>query len=112
MWRTPQAGTTARVSSAKAASAGISAERGRGSGFMAALPVVENLLDRPLEQAGEAEGERQRRIVLPSLDRVHRLARDSEPAAKLRLAPVPLGPQHFETVLHGFPDVHSGVPSR
>src|SRR3954454_14858993 len=114
MWRTPQAGTTARVRRAIAATRAISPRAGRaaGSGVMAALPVVENLLDRPLEQPGEAEGERQRRIVFAGLDRVDRLARHAEPAAKLRLAPVPLGPQHFETVLHCFPDVHRGVLPR
>src|SRR3954454_14782731 len=112
MWRTPQAGTTARVRRAIAATRAISPRAGRaaGSGVMAALPVIENLLDRPLEQAGEPEGQRQRGIVFPGLDRVDRLARDSEPAAKLRLAPVPLGSQHLQTVLHWFPHDHRGVP--
>src|SRR3954468_11365973 len=92
-----QAGTSAsdRIAAAartRSSSAGERRRAGRraGSERTSALrfAVLENLLDRPPEQGGELEGERQRRIVFARLDRVHGLARDAEPAAKLRLAPV------------------------
>jgi hypothetical protein len=36
--------------------------------------IIEDLLDTKLEQARDAEGKGERRIVLARLDRVHRLA--------------------------------------
>src|SRR3954447_16302685 len=74
--------------------------------IVASQAVVENLLDPAVEQPGKPEGERKRGIVFAGFDRVHRLARHAEPAAKLRLAPVALRSQHLQAVLHGLSDVH------
>src|SRR5206468_7665778 len=62
--------------------------------------IIENVLDMLVEQARELERERERGIVLAGLDRVDRLARHAEAAAKLGLAPVALGAKDFQTVLH------------
>src|SRR5689334_23747401 len=64
------------------------------------MAIIENLLDRAVEEAREPEGERQRRIIFAGLDGVYRLARDAEAGAELRLAPVPLRAQHLQPVLH------------
>src|SRR5690606_31798151 len=76
---------------------------GRSMSRSSLLAIVENLLDRHVEQAGDAECQRQRRIVLAGFDRVDRLARHVEAQGQLRLAPVALGAQHFQPVLHGTP---------
>src|SRR3546814_9685663 len=67
---------------------------------LALMAVIENLLDRHFEQPRELEGERQRRVVFPRFDRIHRLPRDVEPVGEFRLAPVPHRAQHFQLVVH------------
>ena len=47
----------------------------------------EDLLDRQLEQLGDPEGERQRRIVFAGLDRIDALARHFEALGEVLLAP-------------------------
>src|SRR5688572_19687573 len=63
--------------------------------------VVEHRLDGQVEQAGDLEGERQRRVVLAGLDGVDALAGDPQAISELALAPVALGAQDLEAVLHG-----------
>ena len=72
----------------------------RSPGRSSLMLIIENLLDRKVEKAGDAEGERQRGIVLAGLDRVDCLARDVEPDGQLGLAPIPLGAQNLEAVVH------------
>jgi uncharacterized protein (DUF885 family) len=60
----------------------------------------ENLLDWPLEESRDAEGQRQAGIELAGLDGVDRLARDLELRRQRGLGPVALGAQHLETILH------------
>ena len=67
----------------------------------------ENLLDRQVEQLGDAEGERQRGIVFAGLDRVDALARHFEPLGQVLLAPVALGAEHAEAVFHQQPPAPS-----
>src|SRR6185437_6798708 len=62
--------------------------------------VHENRLDRLAEQARDLERQRQAGVVLAGLDGVDALARDVEPGREVRLAPVALGAQHFQAVLH------------
>src|SRR6187549_435767 len=68
-----------------------------------AVLIIEYLLDPQVEQSRDSEGERQRGIVLARLDRIHRLARHAEPAAKLGLTPVAFGAQHLQPVVHRSP---------
>ena len=65
--------------------------------------IIENLLDPHPEQARQAEGQRQRRIVLAGFDRVDRLARHADPAAKLRLAPAAFRPENPQSILQSRP---------
>src|SRR6478672_4480299 len=58
----------------------------------------EDLLDRQIEQLGDAECERQRGIIFAGLDRVHALARHFEALAEILLAPVALGAEEAEAV--------------
>src|SRR5687768_9060558 len=62
-------------------------------------PIIENLLDPQLEQPRQAEGERQRRVMLARLDRIDRLARHADPAAELGLAPAAFGAKHSQSVV-------------
>src|SRR5688572_6981474 len=89
----------------------------RSCALIAAFPetVIENLLDPFVEEAGQLEGQRQRRIIFAGLDRVDGLARHAEPAAKLRLAPVAFRAQHLQPILHQQSEIHclaSYIPSR
>src|SRR3546814_14542120 len=68
--------------------------------FFIASILQENIFDPQLEQVGDAEGEGERRVVFPRLDRVDRLARHFEPLGEIALAPVALGAQDLEAVLH------------
>src|SRR3546814_15600862 len=61
---------------------------------------LETIFDPQLEPVGDAEGEGERRVVFPRLDRVDRLARHFEPLGEIALAPVALGAQDLEAVLH------------
>src|SRR3546814_17341346 len=61
---------------------------------------LETIFDPQLEQVGDAEGEGERRVVFPRLDRVDRLARHFEPLGAIALAPVAIGAQELEAVLH------------
>src|SRR5690349_9723385 len=79
------------------------AKPGPASSLSTALSIIENLLDRQIEQAGDLEGERQRRVIFSRLDRIDRLARDIEPDRQVGLAPVMLGSQYLEAVLHLVP---------
>jgi hypothetical protein len=56
--------------------------------FVSIETIIENLLNPHAEQSGDLERERERGVIFPRLDRVHRLPRHVEPFAKLRLAPV------------------------
>src|SRR3990167_6997544 len=62
--------------------------------------IIEDLLDTKLEQARDAKGEGKRRIVLARLDRVHRLAGHVEFQGKIGLAPLSLGAQNSQSVVH------------
>src|SRR5687768_10339984 len=62
-------------------------------------PIIENLLDWLREQPRQPECERERRVMLARLDRVDRLPRHAEPAAKLSLAPAAFGAQYSQPVL-------------
>src|SRR3546814_4417222 len=68
--------------------------------FFIASILQENIFDPQLEQVGDAEGEGERRVVFPRLDRVDRLARHFEPLGEIALAPVALGARDLEAVLH------------
>src|SRR6187455_1825666 len=59
-----------------------------------------DLLDRQAEHVGDTERQRQRRIVLSGLDRIHALPRYLERVGKLLLAPLAFGAQHAQAVLH------------
>src|SRR5688572_9825201 len=61
---------------------------------------LEDRLDRQVEQFRDPEGEREAGVVAAGLDRVDALARDFEPFGQVALAPVALGPEHLEAVLH------------
>src|SRR4051812_25106843 len=67
--------------------------------ILAVSTIIENLLDPHPEQARQPKGQRQRGIVLTGLDRVHRLARHADPAAKLRLAPAAFRPKDPQSIL-------------
>src|ERR1044072_8931625 len=62
--------------------------------------VREDGFDRKLEERGDAEGERQARIIFAGLDGVDALPGDLQPLGEIALAPVALGAQHLESVLH------------
>src|SRR6185436_4649848 len=64
--------------------------------------VVEDRLDRLPEDARDAEGQRQRRIVAAVLDGVDRLPRDAQPLRQLLLRPVALRAQDAQAVLHRY----------
>src|SRR5690606_10909099 len=66
--------------------------------------VEEDGLDGAPEDAGDAEGQRQGRIVLAGLDGVDGLARDAQARGQVALAPAPLGAQHFQMIAHGLTD--------
>src|SRR5206468_9568022 len=72
------------------------------------MPVIENFLDMLVEQTRDLERERKRRIVFAGLDRVDRLTRHAEPAAKLGLAPVAFRAKDFEAVFHDLVSVMCG----
>ena len=59
---------------------------------------LKNLFDRDAEEAGEAEGEGQARIVALGFDRIDRLPRDAEALGELGLGPVALGAEQAEAV--------------
>src|SRR3546814_18887738 len=61
---------------------------------------LETIFDPQLEPVGDAEGEGERRVVFPRLDRVDRLARHFEPLGEIALAPVALGAQDLEAISH------------
>ena len=71
--------------------------------------IIENLLDPHPEQARQPEGQRQRRIVLAGLDRVDRLARHTDPAAKLRLAPATFCTYYQQSILQCRPQSLSEI---
>src|SRR5436305_5436302 len=73
--------------------------------------IIENLLYAHVEQPRQPEGQRQRRIVLAGLDRIDRLARDADPAAKLRLAPASFRPQDPQSILHSAPSGEADLVS-
>src|SRR6476659_10272383 len=60
----------------------------------------EDVFDRQVEQLGDAEGERQRRVVLAGLDRVDALSRDFQAAGEVGLAQAAFGAQDLEEILH------------
>ena len=60
----------------------------------------EDVLDAPVEDTRDREGERKARVVALVLDRVDGLARDGEVLGELGLRPVALGAQDAEAVLH------------
>jgi len=60
----------------------------------------EDGLDRPLEEMGELEGQRERRVIPARLDRVHRLAGNAQLAREVLLGPLPLGAEDPEAVPH------------
>ncbi|ANC50450.1 hypothetical protein CP97_14764 [Aurantiacibacter atlanticus] len=62
--------------------------------------VIEDLLDTHFEKAGNAEGQRERWIVLAGLNRIHGLPRHIETTGQLRLAPIVHGAKNLETVIH------------
>src|SRR3546814_12665310 len=68
--------------------------------FFIASILQENIFDPQLEQVGHAEGEGERRVVFPRLDRVHRPARHFEPLGENALAPVALCAPELEAVRH------------
>ena len=49
--------------------------------------IIEDFLDAAPEQAGDGEGQRQGRVILPGFDGVDGLAGDVEPVGQLGLAP-------------------------
>src|SRR6185437_1453217 len=62
--------------------------------------VVEDLLDGQGEDAGDAEGEGERRVVAAGLDGVDALAGDLELLGEVGLRPAAEGAEIFETVIH------------
>lgn len=60
----------------------------------------EDLLDANREEVRELEGQGQAGGRLAALDGVHRLPGDPQPQSQVRLGPVTLGAEYFETVLH------------
>jgi chemotaxis response regulator CheB len=77
---------------------------------MAPIPIcvsiLKNLLDPQVEEAGEPKRERQGRVMLARLDRIHRLPRNAEAAAKLSLAPPAFGTQDAKFVVHDVSETH------
>src|SRR5664279_936399 len=63
---------------------------------------VENLLDPSPEEAGNAEREREARVVAPGLQCVHCLPGNVELVGQHSLCPAAFFAQHFEAVVHGF----------
>lgn len=53
-----------------------------------------------LEQIGNLESQRQRRVIFAGLDGVHTLSGNPEPLRKIGLRPVPFRAQNLEPVLH------------
>src|ERR1700686_5042483 len=72
---------------------------------------LEDLFDSPFERARHRESEREARIVLARLDRVHRLPRHTKLCRQLRLGPRQLGAQHSQPVLHRYRQVKIAAPS-
>jgi hypothetical protein len=62
--------------------------------------VLEDVFDLALEEPGDLEGERQGRVVLAGLQRVHRLPRYVEPFRQIGLAPFAFGAENPESILH------------
>src|SRR5687767_9416950 len=65
-------------------------------------PIVEEFLDPQVDQPRHSEREGKRRIMLARLDRVDRLARHADPAAKLRLAPAAFSAKDTQSIFHLF----------
>lgn len=66
----------------------------------AMLVRLEDVLDPHAEERGDAKCERQARIVLFVLERIHGLTRDFESVRELALRPVAFRAQHAKAVLH------------
>src|SRR5579884_3981953 len=64
----------------------------------------EDVFDQQVEQLGDTERERQRRIIFAGLDRIDALTRDFEPFGEVLLAPAALSAEHAESVFHQQPE--------
>src|SRR5690606_29018798 len=74
-----------------------------GTGFRMTSILQENLFDGEAEQVGDAERQGKRWVIFARLYAVDRLARYFEAFGKIALAPVTLGAQNLEAVLHAHP---------
>src|SRR5215831_9091097 len=63
-------------------------------------PGPEYRLDRPFEQRGDREGQREAGLVALGLNGVHRLSRDMQLCRQFALGPSSLGPKRREIVPH------------
>lgn len=69
---------------------------GCGRGFV----VKEDVVDAIIEDARQSERNGQTRVVAARLDRVDRLATDTDQICEVCLAPLALGTQHAEAIVH------------
>src|ERR1700682_1113590 len=66
------------------------------------LFIQKDCLDRCVEEAGQAEGQRQAGVEFAGFDGVDALAGDFESFGQVGLAPLPLGAEDAKSVLHWF----------
>ena len=92
--------TTGGVRDARQALPRMEVRKGTLCHDQAMLVRSEDVLDARAEERGDAKCERETRIVLLVLERVHGLTRYVEPVGKLALGPVALRAQHTKAILH------------
>ena len=95
-------GVTDPLSAALRIEADTRATRNRTRLRMGTSVGAEDRFDGLAEQSGNREGQRKTGIVFAGLDRVHRLARDVESLREIGLGPLPLRPEHTESVDHRY----------
>ena len=71
----------------------------------------EDFFDSPFERPRQGECQRETWVVLASLDRVHRLARNAQPLRKVRLRPVQLSAQDSQPILHRYRQLKIAAPT-
>lgn len=64
------------------------------------VTIVKDRFNRFAEQARDFEGERQGRVIAPSLNRIHALPGDVEMFAQNGLRPAPLTAQCLQAIMH------------
>ena len=70
-----------------------------GPKALGARALLENLFDSHSEKLGDAEGDRERGIELPTFDRIDALPRDADPLGEFDLAPTAFRTQDFYAIL-------------